>query len=207
MWHVRPQSANWKATQFTHTVHKWCNVSFSKLGFLFVFLRLICFPFSECICCFQVLDEWHPQGLAGPLFHQHDNPGRPGVLGHCDAHHCLQTDPHQGWMEAEPCGFFQHLGSQLSLWDNLGSDLPGLWTSLWCHSLPVLHPQLFSRSVLGIHCVSSTQSYSTTYSFQMLYMEFRLCLYSALNAWGDCLFYYNKRLASCYKSSFCITVT
>lgn len=80
--------------------------------------------------CFQVLDAEHPQGFAGPLFHQHDSPGGPGVLGHRDALPGLQGDPHQGRMAAEPRGFSQHLGPQLPLRDVLGFDLPGLWVPL-----------------------------------------------------------------------------
>lgn len=114
----------------------------------------VCFSFSEGIWCFQVLDEGHQQGLAGPLLHQFDSPGRPGVLRPCDALPGLQADPNQGRMEAEPGGFSQHLGPQLPLWDNLGSGLPGLWTSLYICSLPLLHPHLFSRSVLAEYCAS-----------------------------------------------------
>lgn len=92
---------------------------------------LVCF--SECLrmhVCLQVLDEKQPQGLSGPLLHQYDNVGHPGVIGPGDALPSLQEDPHQGGVEAESRGFSQHLGPQLPLRDHLGSHLPGLWTSL-----------------------------------------------------------------------------
>lgn len=104
---------------------------------------------SEGIWSFQVLDERHQRGLAGPLRHQCDNAGGTGGLGPCDAVPGLQADPKQRRMEAEPGGFFQHLGPQLPVWHNLESSLPGLWTSLCICYLPLLHPQLISRSVLS----------------------------------------------------------
>lgn len=77
-----------------------------------------------CVSCQQVLDERRLQGQAGALFHQHDDPGRPGVCGRCDALPGLPGDPHQGRVEAEPRGFLQYLGPQLPLRDNLGFHLP-----------------------------------------------------------------------------------
>lgn len=118
---------------------------------LMIFLGLFSF-----IWCVQVLDEnKHQQGLAGSLFHHHDGPGHSGVLGHCHALPGLQEDQPQGRVEEEPRGFPQHLGPQLPLWNNLGSDLPGLRAPLWLGSFPLLHPQLFSRSVLVSHRPSS----------------------------------------------------
>lgn len=95
----------------------------------------------------QVLDEELVEGHAGSLLHQHDAAGSSLLLRPRDALHGLQADPHQRRVEAEPRGLFQHLGPQLPLWDVMVSDLPGHWIPLPLCPLPLLHPQLLSRSV------------------------------------------------------------
>lgn len=94
-----------------------------------------------------MLDERQCQCLAGTLLHHYDNPGGGGVVGLRDARLSFQADSQQGRMEAEPCGFLQHVGPKLPLWDNLVSGLLPLWTILSALCLPFLHPELLSRFV------------------------------------------------------------
>lgn len=75
-----------------------------------ILLLNICFPYSEHVCRHQVLDEEITEGHAGSLLHQHDDAGSSPLLRPRGAVPGLQEDPHQGRVEAEPRGFFQHLG-------------------------------------------------------------------------------------------------
>lgn len=92
-----------------------------------------------------MLDAEQRKGSAGSLRHQPDTAGHLGFLGSGDALLGLQRDPEQRRVEAEPRGLPQYLGSELSLWNHVGSHLLGLWATHRLHSFSLLHPQLISR--------------------------------------------------------------